>query len=410
MNDGQQISPPWLSNDDLQQLLALLNEGQGEAKVAGGAVRNAVLDEPVHDIDIATNLVPRDVILRCREAGLKTVPTGIEHGTVTVIVGDAGFEVTTLHHDVETDGRRAQIRFGTDWHEDARRRDFTLNALYLNADGTIFDPLDGIKDVLARRVRFIDDPDQRILEDHLRILRFFRFFAWYGAFRPDAEGLKACTRHKARLATLSAERVWQELSKLLAAPDPTRAILWMRQTGVLTQILPESEKWGIDGLAPYIAAEQGLNWPLDMPLRLMAIIPPHLEKVSALAERLKLPNKVANRLRHWAGASIPDPKWKKAHFLRWLYVQNQSAVSDRLRLEIAKAADTQRAHQQQLNWLEKWKQPVLPVKGADLLALGFEAGPGISKCLGELERQWVEADFKPTKAALLKAVTAEHSP
>ncbi|RVC41275.1 CCA tRNA nucleotidyltransferase, partial [Mesorhizobium sp. M4B.F.Ca.ET.088.02.2.1] len=220
-------------------------------------------------------------------AGFKTVPTGIEHGTVTAIAGGKTYEVTTLRADIETDGRRAKVSFGRDWKLDAERRDFTINALYAEADGNVVDLVGGIADIAARRLRFIGDAEARIREDYLRILRFFRFFAWYGDGRPDAEGLKACARLKDGLGQLSAERIWSELKKLLSAPDPSRALLWMRQAGVLTSVLPESEKWGIDAIHGLIRTEKDLGWAADPLLRLEAMVPPDAARMKTLAERLK---------------------------------------------------------------------------------------------------------------------------
>ncbi|MEL6744920.1 MAG: CCA tRNA nucleotidyltransferase, partial [Pseudomonadota bacterium] len=251
----ERIDQPWLAQRSVQKVLALLSSDGGEARVNGGAVRNALLNEPVGDIDIATTLEPSEVVKRAKAAKIKSVPTGIDHGTVTLVIDADAFEVTTLRSDVETDGRHAVVRFGTDWTQDAQRRDLTMNALYCAADGTVFDPLSGYDDVMNRRVRFIGDALDRIREDRLRILRFFRFFAWYGAFRPDADGLRACVREKNGLRNLSAERIWQELSKLLAAPDPSRALLWMRQTGVLSVVLEESENWGIDTIHGLVRVE-----------------------------------------------------------------------------------------------------------------------------------------------------------
>ena len=250
----------WFNDAALQRLLLLLNADGGEARVAGGAVRNALMGLAVADIDVATTLLPQDVVERAEAAGMKAVPTGIEHGTVTLVIDGTPFEVTTLRRDIETDGRHAKVSFGTDWQADAERRDLTINALYADASGAVVDLVGGLPDIESRTIRFIGDASQRIAEDHLRILRFFRFFAYYGSGRPDADGLRAAARAKDRLSTLSGERVWGETKKLLAAPDPSRALLWMRQAGVLTEILPESEKWGIDGIHPLVAAEAALGW------------------------------------------------------------------------------------------------------------------------------------------------------
>ena len=213
------------------------------------------------------------MIKRLENESIKVVPTGIEHGTVTAVINKRPYEITTLRADIETNGRHAVVQFGRDWREDAMRRDFTINALYVDKNGNVLDPLDGIDDIEARRVRFIGVAEDRINEDHLRILRFFRFFAWYGRGAPDRESLNACVRMKHLIAELSVERVWNEFYKLLNAPDPARAILWMRQSGVLNVVLPESEKWGIDAFQRLVRTEGELEWTGDTLLRLMAIIP-----------------------------------------------------------------------------------------------------------------------------------------
>ena len=395
------IEADWLNDPILQKLLATLNQDGGEARIAGGAVRNTLLNQPVADIDIATTLVPRDVILRLNEAGFKPVPTGIAHGTVTAVFGEQSFEVTTLRSDVATDGRHATVVYGTDWKADAQRRDLTMNALYLMADGRVVDPLGGFSDILSQTVRFIDDAEKRIQEDYLRILRFFRFFAWYGKFRPDSEGLKACAKLKSGMENLSAERIWQELSKLFAAPDPGRAILWMRQTGVLSQLLPETEKWGIDALPGLMSAEQRLNWQPDNLLRLMAILPPDASKLASFAKRLKLPNTVRDRLISWAGGALPDAGLKEPQFQQWLYWQDKKASEDRIRLAIAANGDDAKKYQRQLKWLARWQKPSLPVRGDDLVKLGMSPGPKIAQSLKFLEELWVESGFKLSREALL---------
>ncbi|MEP0943060.1 MAG: CCA tRNA nucleotidyltransferase [Rhizobiaceae bacterium] len=398
---SERIDQSWLHHPSLQVLLGLLSEGDGEARIAGGAVRNALLGQAISDVDIATTLVPRDVMLRLKAAGHKAVPTGIEHGTVTAVVDGDAYEVTTLRQDVETDGRHARVLYGTDWVADAARRDLTINALYLNADGSLFDPLNGLPDVEAQNVRFIDDAETRIREDYLRILRFFRFFAWYGKFRPDADGLKASTRLKAGLSDLSAERIWHELSRLLAAPDPGRAVLWMRQTGVLSQVLPETEKWGIDALPGLIEAEQRHGWEADCLLRLMAIVPPMAERIDALASRLKLSKKVRSRLSQWSQVGDLQHALKKDGFYQWLYWQNTIAVADKLRLAIARDDDNSKKCLRQLKWLKRWERPQFPLKGQHLIDQGMTPGPAISEKMTQLEKIWVESNFAVSEEDLL---------
>jgi len=406
----------WLADGDLQRLLAALSKGGEQARIAGGAVRDAVLGRPGADIDIATTTLPDQTIHRAEASGFRTVPTGIDHGTVTVIVGAAPIEVTTLRADIETDGRHARVVFGRDWKADAERRDFTVNALYAEADGTVIDLVGGLADLESRTLRFIGDPEKRIREDYLRILRFFRFFAWYGAGRPDAEGLKACARLKDGLDRLSAERVWAELKKLLAAPDPSRALLWMRQSGVLTKVLPESEKWGIDAIHALVKAETDLQWPPDPLLRIAAIVPPDAERMAVLSTRLKLSNAEAERLHLWANAGGVQPGTSELALAKLLYRVGIPGVIDRLRLAIAaarvKAVEQDEAlveaggYARQLRFAESWKKPEFPLRGADLAGLGIHPGPDMGKLLKLLEEEWLGSGFTLDRDSLLARAAA----
>ncbi|ADV11284.1 CCA tRNA nucleotidyltransferase [Mesorhizobium ciceri] len=402
----------WLTDKHLQRLLFALAEGGEEARVAGGAVRNTLMDQPVADIDIATTCLPEETLRRAEAERFKAVPTGIEHGTITVVAGGKPYEITTLRADIETDGRRAKVSFGRDWKLDAERRDFTINALYAEADGKVVDLVGGIADIEARRLRFIGDPEARIREDYLRILRFFRFFAWYGDGRPDAEGLKACARLKEGLAQLSSERIWSELKKLLSAPDPSRALLWMRQAGVLTAALPESEKWGIDAIHGLAKAGKDLGWAPDPLLRLEAIVPPDAARMKSLAERLKLSTAEADRLRHWALATAVEPKTTEGELAKRLYRGDRQGFVDRLRLSLAaarmRAVEDNEAlleaggFSRLLGFATKWEKPLFPLKGADLTVLGATPGPKLGEILRNLEAEWVEAGFAPDRDALLK--------
>ena len=402
----------WLGAAELQALLTALSADGEEARVAGGAVRNALLGEAVADVDIATTCLPDDTITRAIAAGFKTVPTGYDHGTVTVIAGGQAYEVTTLRADIETDGRHARVVFGRDWRRDAERRDFTINALYCLADGTIVDLVGGIADLESRTLRFIGDAEERIREDFLRILRFFRFFAWYGSGRPDAQGLKACARLKDGLAKLSAERVWSELKKLLEAPDPGRALLWMRQTGVLTAVLPESEKWGIDAVPALIAAERDLGWSPDPLLRLEAMVPPEPARMKAMADRLKLSNAESARLIGWAMAQAVRPETSDDALRRALYYSESQSVEDRLKLAWVSArgrAETDDAalaeagnYVRLARVLNGWTKPAFPISGDDLIALGSKPGKSLGDVLRKLEAEWVDAGFKTQRDALLE--------
>jgi tRNA nucleotidyltransferase/poly(A) polymerase len=395
---------PLLKEPRVRAVFSALGGEEGATRIVGGAVRDALLGRPVADADFATIFVPDDVIARCEATGLKTVPTGIEHGTVTVIADGRPFEVTTLRRDVQTDGRRAVVQFTTDWKEDAARRDLTINALYCDAKGALFDPLGGLADLKAGRVRFVGNAESRIREDYLRILRFFRFFAWYGEGRPDPAGLKACAKLKSGVAVLSAERVWAELKRLLAAPDPARALLWMRTTEVLQKTLPES--WGIDAIHRLVAAERAEGWEPDAILRLEAILPPHRARIDALAERLRLSKQEAQRLIAWAGAPEPDPAMSEAHLAQVLYRTGRQAVQDRIRHALAREREKGHAEsvaklRRLMHYAESWQRPVFPISGKDLVASGLEPGPAVGERLRALEERWVASGFRLTREALL---------
>ncbi|MNR70386.1 CCA-adding enzyme [compost metagenome] len=400
----------WFQDAALRRIMALLNSDGGEARVAGGAVRNALMGLAVADVDIATTLRPEVVVERAKAAAIKAVPTGIEHGTVTLVVDGRGFEVTTLRRDVETNGRHAVVEFGTDWKADAERRDLTINALYADANGEVIDLVEGLKDIETRTVRFIGDASQRIAEDHLRILRFFRFFAYYGSGRPDADGLRACARAKDMLSSLSAERVWTETKKLLGAPDPSRAMLWMRQAGVLTAILPETEKWGIDGIHALVAAERAIGWKPEPLLRLSAIVPPDVERLEALAKRLRLSNSDALKLQQWAATPMPPDEVTDVGFARLLYRHDRLGMIFRLKLALASTRAVAEGDpvamrksarlSQLLSKAEKYQKPVFPLSGSDVIAAGVPAGKRVGEILKELEEFWISRNFLPERPEL----------
>ncbi len=401
----------WFRDEALQRVLALLDADGGEGRVVGGAVRNSLMGLPVADIDIATTLLPETVVERAEAAGIKAVPTGIAHGTVTLVIDGKPFEITTLRRDVETDGRRAVVAFSRDWQADAERRDLTINALYASADGEVVDLIGGLADLERRNIRFIGDAATRIAEDHLRILRFFRFFAYYGSGRPDADGLRACAAAKSKISTLSAERVWSEMKKLLAAPDPGRALLWMRQIGILTEVLPETEKWGIDAMPGLIAAEQALGWPPEALLRLAAIVPPDAARLAKLAERLRLSKAEGAYLQAWANAPIVKDDISEAAFDRLLYRHDTTGVAVRLKLALAVARRKAEGDFEEmarvarlgklLERTAKWKKPTFPLNGADALATGVSAGPRVGELLTKLEQEWLEGNFTMNRASLL---------
>ena len=326
----------WLQSDGLQKLFEILQGDGEEVRVNGGAVRNSLLGEEIGDVDLSTTLVPERVLERLKKAGVKAIATGLEHGTVTAVIDKTGYEITTLRKDIKTDGRHAVVEFGRDWKEDAKRRDLTMNALYCDAAGNVFDPLEGYEDLMARNVRFIGRANERIEEDYLRILRFFRFFAQYGKGRPDGEGLKACAKLKSGISQLSAERIWAELGKILTVKDPSRAMLWMRTTGVLSTVLPESEKWGIDFLGDLINAENDLSWSVDKMVRLQIIVPPVVDTMAQLSKQLRFSNKQAARMREWAKSEVPAENTSEAEMAKLLYRGTQQGICDRLRCEVVR--------------------------------------------------------------------------
>ncbi len=401
----------WFNDAALKRVMALLNAEGGEARIAGGAVRNALMGLPISDIDIATTLRPFEVMERAEAAGMKTVPTGVEHGTVTLVVDGHAFEVTTLRTDVATDGRRAEVLFGTDWREDAARRDLTINALYADHEGHVIDLVDGVKDIENRTIRFIGAAEDRIREDYLRILRFFRFFAHYGAGRPDADALKAIARMKGGIAQLSAERIWQEMKKLLRAEDPGRALLWMRTTGVLMLVIPESEKWGIDEVPALINAEQTLGWKIDPLLRLAIMVPPDSVRLAAMAERLKMSKAEASFFDHWSKAPDIADGLTGTALDRMLYRHGAEGVLARLRLKFALVSAKVRGDvgtmaasactAELLTRAEKWVKPTFPLTGEDAINLGVKPGPRIGALLGAVEDEWVERNFTQSREVLL---------
>lgn len=401
----------WFAAPALRRVFTLLNADGGEVRVVGGAVRNSLMGLPAGDIDMATTLTPDVVTERAKSSHIRVIPTGIEHGTVTLLIDDTPFEVTTLRRDVETDGRHAQVAFGTDWAVDAARRDLTINALYATADGTVVDLVGGLKDIETRTVRFIGDAGTRIEEDTLRILRFFRFFALYGAGRPDADGLRASARAKGKISTLSAERIWTEMRKLLSAKDPGRALLWMRQAGVLTAVLPETEKWGIDTIPALIATETALGFEVNPLLRLAAIVPPDGERLAQMSTRLKMSRGEAACLQTYANAPVVTDATADLVLDRLLYRNGAAGIVMRLKIALANARQSvgeneaamrkAGALQRLLDRALAWTQPQFPLSGADALAKGIPPGPRVGKLLASLEQEWLDANFTLNREALL---------
>ncbi|KQV38275.1 MULTISPECIES: CCA tRNA nucleotidyltransferase [unclassified Rhizobium] len=401
----------WFSKPALKRIFDLLNADGGEVRVVGGAVRNSLMGLEASDIDMATTLLPDEVMKRAEAAGIKAIATGIDHGTVTLVIEGKPFEITTLRQDVETNGRHAEVAFGTDWKVDAERRDLTINALYADAKGDVIDLVGGLQDIESRTVRFIGDAEKRVAEDYLRVLRFFRFFAWYGSGRPDADGLRACARARSKLSGLSAERVWAEMKKLLSADDPGRALLWMRQAGVLTEVLPETEKWGIDAIPGLVAAERAFGWKPDPLLRLASIVPPDAERLGEMAKRLRLSKAEAGFFSAWATSPAVPASIADTAFDRMLYRSGATGLVTRLKLALAVARQKTENDPSLLPEVarlkrllvraEGWQKPVLPVSGADVLEAGVAAGPRVRELLQKLEEGWVEGNFNADRATLV---------
>jgi poly(A) polymerase len=401
------LDATWLTEGPVAELLAVLNRDGEEARVVGGTVRNALLRQPPGDFDIATTAIPEEVTRRVEAAGFKAVPTGIDHGTVTVVIASRPFEVTTLRQDVETYGRKAKVAFGRDWRADAERRDFTINALSVSPDGTLYDYVGGLPDLANRRVRFIGDPQQRIAEDYLRILRFFRFHAAYGRGPLDPAGVHACILARAGLETLSRERVRMEFVKLLLALDPAATIVVMAETGLLGCVLG-----GVPLLAPFetmLKLEVALGLPADAMRRLAALGTLVEEDAERLWQRLRLSNVEHERLRsmatQWHGLS---PAIGDAGARVLLYRLGPDRFFDRVLIAWSRSsADTADPAWQHLATLpSRWTAPAFPLRAADLIARGVPTGPALGAALRAAEAAWIAAGF-PMDSAKLDTIAAE---
>jgi poly(A) polymerase len=396
----------WLTDGALGKLLAVLDRDGEEARVVGGAVRNILIGAPAGDIDVATTALPDEVMRRAQAAGFKAVPTGIEHGTVTIVVDHRGFEVTTLREDVETFGRHAVVRFGRDWRADAARRDFTINALSLSRDGVVHDYVGGLADIAVRRVRFIGQASARIAEDYLRVLRFFRFHAAYGVGRPDSEGLQACIEARDKLDRLSRERVRMELMKLLVAAHAVPTLAVMAESGLLGPVL---------GGVPYLAGignmaklEAACAFAPDPVRRLGALAVMIAEDAERLWQRLRLTNAEHERL-----ASMADGWWNvtptdDSAARALLYRVGPERFTDRVLLAWARSE----AGAADVSWHamttlpQRWAAPAFPIKAAHLMARGIEKGRGLGVALAEAEKAWIARGFPRDKRAVAEIADA----
>jgi tRNA nucleotidyltransferase/poly(A) polymerase len=391
----------WLKRPEIVRVFAALSGDDVETRAVGGAVRDALLGRPVTDIDFATTAVPENVMALARKAGLKAIPTGIAHGTVTVVADGVSCEVTTLRRDIETFGRHAKVAFTTDWSEDAQRRDFTLNALYAGANGTLYDPLGGYEDLLAGRVRFIGDAVARIREDYLRILRFFRFNAYYGKEPLDAAGLSACVKERNGLAQLSAERIAVELRRLLVAPHAFEGVEALFDFGLLSDILGSAPR--LDRLVRLIAIETACDRVPNAILRLAALSVFVAEDAPRLAARFKLSNAEQAMLALGADetfdAALPDDAAAK----RLLY----GIGAERFPMKVLLAWAASGAPADNVAWAcaltlpERWQVPAFPLRGPDITALGDFKGPEIGEMLRKVEQHWIDGGFTQDRDQLL---------
>ena len=401
MKPLQTITPQtWMDSEETQVVMTALNDkGATQALFVGGCVRNILLGKDVEDIDIATTWAPEEVQKRLEAADIKVIPTGIEHGTVTAVVGRKSFEITTLRKDVETDGRRAVVAFTDDWIEDAQRRDFTINTLLADQAGNIYDPLDcGLEDLAQRRVVFVGDPAQRIAEDALRILRFFRFHAFYGGGSPDADSLKACTAAAEQVISLSKERITQEFFKILSVDDPSEILKTMFDGGILSGF----------GFPPYQSAflqhmcQFQKKYKLEsLPARLLALVDLDFANVEAIEPYLLIPKVFKKDMEAITKAlslgNLDHDHAVKVAIYKYGRVPTGQAIIIQLIQDHVMMGYVSKA----LYIIKSWETPHFPVSGQDLLSAGYGSGPDLGRRLEEIEEQWIAAGFDGDKETLL---------
>jgi poly(A) polymerase len=384
----------WMTAPETIQVMAAL----GEARFVGGAVRNALLGVPVVDVDIAVPMPPEETLARLRSKNIKVVETGLDHGTVTAIAGTHAFEITSLRRDVETDGRHAKVAFTDDWAEDAARRDFTINALYAAADGAIFDYATGIEDLIAGKVRFMGEARARIAEDYLRVLRLFRFHAWYGKGEIDAEGLRAAAEAKDKLKTLSVERIAKELLRLLEAAQPTPVLRVMAATGFLSQLLPGALQLARLEKLAQLEAENRICG--DAVLRLAALLPDGNPSVQAVTSALRLSNAMRDRLEQALGGEKIGGQISAQEARRLLYRTGAASFKDKVMLQWAGAPQGAGGWRMLLEMADNWQRPRFALTGRDVMEAGIPQGPDVGRLLAQLEDWWVEGDFAASENAL----------
>jgi poly(A) polymerase len=403
------VAPDWMGAPDTLAIFDAISAGGASVRFVGGCVRDAILGRPVSDIDLATDAEPARLIELLGERIIRAIPTGIDHGTITAIPDERPFEITTLRQDIETDGRRAAVKFTRDWSVDAARRDFTMNALSADPDGTVYDYVGGLSDLRAGRVRFIGNAAERIAEDHLRILRFFRFHANYASTVPDADALQACREASGYVEKLSGERVWQEMSRILVVPEPMQVFALMEDTRILRLLFPVRRS--TSRLQALAALEGMLNVAPEPVRRLTALIQPGRQEASQIAARLRLSRADTSRLdnlsanRGESRAGMPALALRRA-----LYKLGVSFFRDLILLDWADqiARDPSTAGGNIQDWKDTWDAandwvpPHFPLTGEDIIAAGVREGPDVGDILEDVEEWWIDQAFRPDREGCLE--------
>lgn len=394
---------PWMNAPETKTVMAAMNEGAGDEPLTlfvGGCVRNALLTEPVEDIDLATKLTPDEVTERLKAAGIKVIPTGIDHGTVTAVQNGRAFEITTLRKDVETDGRHAVVAFAQSWREDAERRDFTMNTLLADDQGHVYDPIGrGLADLEARKVIFVGQAALRIQEDYLRILRFFRFHALYGAGKPDAAALKACKAQAGHISSLSAERITQEFFKIISVDKPEDVLGIMLDNNVLTEILWSKDQLEFLGHFCSFQKRYGL---ISLSSRLYVLCA--LDKGNLPRKSLLIP-KVFLRDMDAMGEVLSMPDMDNERAVRAaIYKGGRTASAQALMIELTQDRVMNGYAPKALEIIQNWDVPSFPIDGQMLIEAGYKTGPELGIALSELEERWIASDFKQSREDLLAAL------
>lgn len=392
--DIVKFPPAWRLWRETAAIIEALTGNGGAARFVGGCVRDALIGLPTEDIDIATDLLPDTVVERLKASSIKALPTGRDHGTITAVIGKRTFEITTLRVDAGTDGRHADVVFTEDWEQDAERRDFTFNALYLDPLGELFDPMDGLPDLETGHVRFIGRADDRIAEDRLRVLRYFRFVARFDDANPEKDALIACRNAAKHLGSLSAERIQKELLLLLATTNPVRSLDLMQKTGVLAAVIGRS--FDLSSVTTLLSLPIRSN-TLQ---RFAALMGADAEAAIAVADKLKLPNRFKKRLMAACGNDLTPDLSATERDISLYHLGRQAFIDQTILLWAKLASDMDMSDY--LRQAETWRAPQLPVTGHDLLDLGIAEGEDMGRLLKKIEKCWVSSGFKLTKPELLE--------